>query len=288
MNLKPLLIGMVLFASLVAALPGQGARSLTNCPAGTTNDGEELSFLSIINSYRAQNGLGRLSVSVNLTRAAKWKANDMATKDYFSHTDSLGRSPWTLTVDCGYPIAGGENLAAGTDRSTGSSAFDLFRNSPSHNANMLDARYQQIGIGRAFVGGSHYGWYWATEFGTTNDAAPASAPAPPRPAASAAPAPTAPPDPAPAAPAPPQRVELEQASPETFATGVTFFTWEGASTGIAQAMPCADGRPRTLYTFDNASEQWLHYVSGAPAKLQDFAELEQGRVYWAVTGEAGE
>ena len=160
-------------------------------------DGEAQAFLGLINSYRAQNGLGTLSVSPALTVDASWMANDLGTHGYFSHTDSLGRDPWTRAADCGYGSAGGENLAAGTDRSTAQGAFQLFRNSPEHNAIMLTAEFHEIGIARAYVAGSPYLWYWVTDFGRGGGAAPAAAAPAPAAAAAPPPAPTAPPAPPP-------------------------------------------------------------------------------------------
>jgi hypothetical protein len=65
-----------------------------------------------------------------------------------------------------------ENIAAGN--STAQATFEQWRNSSGHNANMLHSNMRTIGIGRAFVAGSPYGWYWTTEFGSINDGWPAS------------------------------------------------------------------------------------------------------------------
>jgi hypothetical protein len=132
-------------------------------------DGEEQAFLGLINAYRAQSGLGALTMSTNLNRASTWMAADMGQKNYFSHTDSLGRSPSTRAIDCGYPQGAGENIAAGTNWSTASAVFAAWKASSGHNANMLNGSYRQIGISRVFTSGSTYGWYWVTDFGTTND-----------------------------------------------------------------------------------------------------------------------
>lgn len=166
-------------------------RAAGSCDVGDSSiDGEEANFLAIINGYRSQNGLGALATSASLNRAAAWIVQDMSTNGYFGHTDSLGRSPWVRIVDCGYPRAGGENLAAGTNRASAASAFELFRNSPSHNENMLVPEYRQIGIARIYAEGSKYGWYWATTFGTAGEAPAPPAPPPPTPApAAVAPAP---------------------------------------------------------------------------------------------------
>lgn len=148
----------------------QSAQALTSCDvADNSVDAQESAFLTLINSYRAQNGLAALTLSTNLNRSSSWLAVDMASKNYFSHTDSLGRSPSQRATDCGYPSGAGENIAAGTVWDTAQEAFDAWRNSPGHNANMLNGSYKQIGIARYYGSGSTYGWYWVTDFGLVND-----------------------------------------------------------------------------------------------------------------------
>src|SRR5438128_11472938 len=77
-------------------------------------DSEEWAFLSLINNFRAQNGLGPLQVSAGLESSSKWMSGDMAAKNYFSHTDSLGRDPFVRMTAFGYVGNWrGENIAAG-------------------------------------------------------------------------------------------------------------------------------------------------------------------------------
>jgi hypothetical protein len=109
----------------------------------------------------------------------------------------------------------GENLVAGTE--TAQYAFNLWKDSPGHNANMLGSHYTVIGIARAFSPTSDYGWYWATEFGGAGG----STPAPPAPAPTQAPAPPPPPQvvktppPAPVVtPAPPPPAPTAEVTPE--------------------------------------------------------------------------
>ncbi len=156
---------------VIASVGGAGpARALTNCTVSDlTVDTEEAKFLTLINNYRAQNGRGALQMSTNLNRASTWMAVDLATKNYFSHTDSLGRSPSTRAQNCDYPGGAGENLAAGTLRDTAQEAFDAWKASSGHNANMLNGNYRMIGIARYYRSGSTYGWYWVTDFGLIND-----------------------------------------------------------------------------------------------------------------------
>lgn len=129
-------------------------------------DQEESSFLTLINAYRAQNGAPALQVSAVLTQASDWMSTDMANKNYFSHTDSEGRDPFARMMDFGYPGGGysGENIAAGN--ASAQDTFTQWKNSPGHNANMLDANYRVIGIARAYSAASSYGWYWTTDFGS--------------------------------------------------------------------------------------------------------------------------
>jgi uncharacterized protein YkwD len=166
-------LAAVVFAAIALfAVSAKPASALTNCTIADSSvalDSEEARFLQLINAYRAQNGLGALTSSTNLNRAAAWMAQDLGAKRYFSHTDSLGRSPSTRAQNCGYPGGAGENIAAGTVRDTAQEAFDAWKASSGHNANMLNGSYKVIGIARAYVSGSPYGWYWVTPFGLVSD-----------------------------------------------------------------------------------------------------------------------
>ena len=154
---------------LLAALLVLAATLLALAPippeADAALDSEEQAFLNVINKYRQDNGLRTLSLNAKLNAAADWMSNDMAAKNYFSHTDSLGRDPFQRMADFGYDYNTwkAENLTAGIDAAQ--AAFDLFRASPGHDANMLNPNFRVIGIGRAYAAGSAYGWYWTVDFG---------------------------------------------------------------------------------------------------------------------------
>lgn len=129
-------------------------------------DGEENQFLQLINQYRASKGLGNLSLSDSLNSAARWMSNDMANKNYFSHTDSQGREFFKRIADFGFkPFTQGENIAAGYSYDKAAAALEAWKNSPGHNANMLNGNYSVIGIARAYTPNSTYHWYWTTDFG---------------------------------------------------------------------------------------------------------------------------
>ncbi|HEY8173965.1 MAG TPA: CAP domain-containing protein [Dehalococcoidia bacterium] len=168
-----LITGCVAFAAAIGERTA--ATAAGDCTADPAWDSEEQAFLGLINSHRAQNGLGPLAASYTLSRAAQWKSNDMGENAYFAH-DDLTRT-WIQRIrDCGYGYNTwiGENIAAGI--SSAQTAFDLWKGSPGHNANMLSTNYSAIGIGRAYVAGSPYGWYWTTEFGGVIDPFPGTTP----------------------------------------------------------------------------------------------------------------
>jgi uncharacterized protein YkwD len=56
----------------------------------------------------------------------------------------------------------GENLAAGPQVSL--EALDVLKNSPGHNANLLNPNFRQVGVGFACQPDSGYDCYWAIEF----------------------------------------------------------------------------------------------------------------------------
>ena len=144
--------------------------SFTAWAQTSTLDSEEQTVLKLINDYRAQNGLNPLRASLALTRSADWMSADMAAKNYFNHTDSSGRDPFVRMTAFGYNYGGyrGENIAAGYNDAA--RTFNLWRNSPGHNAAMLNANFNVIGISRAYGALSTYKWYWTTDFGSFVDA----------------------------------------------------------------------------------------------------------------------
>ena len=62
-----------------------------------------------------------------------------------------------------FNTAKGENLAVGYE--SAEEAMQAWKNSPAHNAAMLDGNYRVMGVARINVPGSVHGWYWTTDFG---------------------------------------------------------------------------------------------------------------------------
>lgn len=127
------------------------------------NSEVEVQLLALINNLRAANGVAPLAFDPALNKAAAWMSQDMATNDNFSHTDSLGRSPFTRFAVLGAHNGLGENLAAGyPDAQT---TFNQFNSDQAHRDNMLRDRFNVIGISRVYNPNSRYKYYWTTDFG---------------------------------------------------------------------------------------------------------------------------
>lgn len=256
-------------------------RALANCDVSDSGlDGEEQNFLRLINAYRAGNGAGALTTDAALTRAATWMATDLASGSNFSHTDSLGRSPWTRMADCGVGSPAGENLAGGTNYASARAALDAWLASPSHHALVIDREFTTIGIARVFGQGSRYGWYWVTDFGYGG--APA-APPPPPPAPAAAPA--APPAPAAADPAAPAAPAVRTLAIDG---GITLVEWGGGYVSPQAAFAPLSDSVSMVYVFDIGTERWLRWGPALDTNLQTLAELRTGVSYWVVASQAGE
>lgn len=124
---------------------------------------DEQTLLNIINDYRIGNGLQPFAPSPILVAAAQWMAQDIASRDYFGHTDSLGRDPQQRLAAFGYDYDtwSREILVAGS--SDPQVIFNLWLNSPGYKAAILESQHSIVGIARAVQDGSASKWYWVLE-----------------------------------------------------------------------------------------------------------------------------
>lgn len=105
-------------------------------------------LVDLVNSDRASNMIGGLTVSPVLTAAAQAKADDMAAKGYFSHDSPDGRDSWYWFKQAGYSFSyAGENLAV--DFSDSADVERAWMDSPTHHDNLLDPHFTEIGIALA-------------------------------------------------------------------------------------------------------------------------------------------
>ena len=97
------------------------------------------------NQERQKAGLGELSLSQTLNDAAFSKAQDMFENNYWAHNSPSGVTPWKWLADVGYNYdVAGENLAKNFPDA--GATVNAWMASPSHKANILDARYQDVGF----------------------------------------------------------------------------------------------------------------------------------------------
>lgn len=105
-------------------------------------------LVDLANEDRADEGTQALVMNEKLVYAAQLKANDMAEKSYFAHTSPEGLTPWHWFGEAEYDyLYAGENLAVNFNRSE--DVERAWMNSPLHRANILNARYKEIGIATA-------------------------------------------------------------------------------------------------------------------------------------------
>lgn len=105
-------------------------------------------LLQATNQQRLANGSASLGSNASLNQAAQAKANDMATRDYWSHNTPDGNPPWIFIDQTGYTYKlAGENLAYGF--MTGGDTVAGWMNSPSHKANLLNSGFTEVGFGFA-------------------------------------------------------------------------------------------------------------------------------------------
>lgn len=127
---------------------------LGNISKASPNLGYVLGFSSSItpaqvveltNAERAHAGLPPLTLNSKLTSAALSKGQDMFSDQYWAHVAPDGKEPWSFISEKGYSYrVAGENLAR--DFSNSSDMMSAWMRSPTHKANIINSRYQEIGV----------------------------------------------------------------------------------------------------------------------------------------------
>ncbi|MBW9149652.1 LysM peptidoglycan-binding domain-containing protein [Clostridium sp. CM028] len=108
----------------------------------------EKDVVILVNQERAKQGLAPLKDNWELSRVARYKSQDMADKNYFSHTSPTYGSPFDMMKNFGITYkSGGENIAMG--QQTAASVMSSWMNSPGHKANILSKNFTEIGVGTA-------------------------------------------------------------------------------------------------------------------------------------------
>lgn len=137
--------------------PGQKV----NIPSLDATKSIENQVIQLTNQQRAKYGLKPLTQDWQLSRVARYKANDMRDKNYFSHTSPTYGDPFTMIKNFGIAYrSAAENIAAG--QTTPQEVVNAWMNSTGHRANILNAGYTYIGVGYSKGGSQRY--YWVQQF----------------------------------------------------------------------------------------------------------------------------
>ncbi len=138
----PLLLVVVL-GTLLSFLP----RTSWDVLAYASNLSHQ-ALLEETNEERARVNANKLMLNQQLSSAAQAKAEDMATRNYWSHNTPEGQEPWIFVIDAGYEYKkAGENLAYGFRSSE--ATIGGWMNSKTHRENLLDGAYSEVGFGYA-------------------------------------------------------------------------------------------------------------------------------------------
>jgi len=150
---------------------GSSNPGVTNLPAPAScalepKPGIVEQVLAAINQAREERGLAALTLNPSLAAAAQAHSEDMACKNFTSHTGSDG-SDWNARIKRqGYPYAyASENIFYGDPNfATPASAVEWWINSPVHFKNMMSNKVTEIGIGYALNPKSTYQGYFTVNF----------------------------------------------------------------------------------------------------------------------------
>jgi uncharacterized protein YkwD len=142
---------------------GSGGGAVTGNTPTSAESSLAQQVLTLVNQERANNSLPALSWHAGCAQVAYDHSWDMDSRDFFSHTNPDGDSPFDrmTSAGVGYSTAG-ENIAAGYPDAA--SVMNGWMNSPGHRANILSSAFTEIGIGVCQGSNGQYGTYWTQVF----------------------------------------------------------------------------------------------------------------------------
>ncbi|UOQ45111.1 CAP domain-containing protein [Halobacillus salinarum] len=114
--------------------------------------------VQLTNKARKKQGLDPLKIDPEVAKVAQKKTDDMAKKNYFSHTSPTYGSPFQMLKQFGVDYrTAAENIAAG--QQTPDQVVKGWLNSPGHRKNIMNKNLTHIGVGY-----SEDGSYWSQMF----------------------------------------------------------------------------------------------------------------------------
>ncbi|SFL90769.1 CAP domain-containing protein [Geodermatophilus ruber] len=126
-------------------------------PAGSS---AEEQVLALVNEARAAAGCAPVVADAGLAAVARAHSADMRDRDFFSHTNPEGLSPFDRARNAGISTARAENIAYG--QPDAAAVMEGWMNSSGHRRNILDCDLTRLGVGVAEGAG---GPWWTQLFG---------------------------------------------------------------------------------------------------------------------------
>ncbi len=151
MNITPIVLPTFTPDSKVSIAPGEP-------------DAEERNFLELLNTFRKSKNSQPLTFDPHLFQSARWMAQDMATKSYINHTDSLGRPVATRIQAFGFGSKWvGENIAGGLEHAAEN--LSIWQSDDIHLNNMANPYWSKAGVGRYYFQTGFNRWVWVLDMG---------------------------------------------------------------------------------------------------------------------------
>ena len=134
------------------------AAVLTGCGV-TSHDPDQLELVTftMVNNYRVENGVAELKWAVDMADAARRHSQDMVNRDFFDHTNPDGVDVAGRLDNLGIAwLALGENIARTSENTEepAKAALSLWKESSGHEANMVNATFEESGVG-IVIGGDY-------------------------------------------------------------------------------------------------------------------------------------
>jgi len=162
--MKPALVSCAIFALTACGGAGGSVSTTANAfevptstmmAANSVHTTSNSTFGPMLNEVRADNGANPVTYDARLGAAAQGHANDMLANSFFSHRGSNGSTVgerataqqynWNLI---------GENIGRG--QSDEAEILQGWVDSPDHQANNIDPRFEDFGLARAGSGNNQY------------------------------------------------------------------------------------------------------------------------------------
>ena len=155
-----LALRFVLLLAAVSVLACSGSGSPTDPIAVGAASVESQSF-QLMNSARAQKGVGQLAFDNELSRIARTHSEEMRDRGFFSHKNPDGKGLRNRLKANGVSFSSaGENLALVSDTGDPAGlAHQQLLSSPEHRDVMLAERFVRAGVGVARSGST----FWITQ-----------------------------------------------------------------------------------------------------------------------------